>query len=240
MVRFNWHFYALSFLFISSAIFLVHFIPQEFQIYIKIFGFLVAVSTSVSLFVSYYVYDYSNFYKFHWLMSRPAKGNVFVNVNAGFDDTSQALKMLFNPSKFIALDFYNANKHTEVSIKRARKAYPSNPNTISVSTVLLPLANKSVDNLFVIFSAHEIRDEHERVSFFKELNRVIKPTGKIFITEHLRNLPNFLAFNIGFFHFYTKSAWLKTFQLAQLEIENEIPYTPFISTFLLKPYGNTI
>ena len=64
------------------------------------------------------------------------------------------------------LDFYEPQKHTEVSIKRARKAYPPSPDTKHVKSTLLPLADKSVDNLFVIFSAHEIRDSNERISFF--------------------------------------------------------------------------
>ncbi len=41
----------------------------------------------------------------------------------------------------------------------------------------------------------------KELSFFNELNRVLKPNGQIVVTEHLRDLNNFLAYNIGFFHF---------------------------------------
>lgn len=92
----------------------------------------------------------------------------------------------------------------------------------------------------MILSAHEIRNEIERIELFKELNRVIKLNGQIYVTEHLRDFPNFLAYNIGFFHFHTKSSWLKTFNDANLKIRQEIKLTPFISTFILYKNGNTL
>ena len=93
--------------------------------------------------------------------------------------------------------------------------------------------------VFVILAAHEIREEQERIQFFKELRRIVKSKGSIYITEHLRDIPNFLAYNIGFFHFYTRSTWLKTFQKAALNVEKEIKITPFISTFILSKNGSS-
>jgi energy-coupling factor transporter transmembrane protein EcfT len=149
------------------------------------------------------------------------------------------LRTKFKNAELIVLDFYNPEKHTEVSIKRARKAYPPFPNTKQIKTSNTELADNSIDKIFVILSAHEIRNEIERIDFFKELNRVIKLNGQIYVTEHLRDFPNFLAYNIGFFHFHTKSSWLKTFNDANLKIRQEIKLTPFISTFILDKNGNT-
>ena len=110
---------------------------------------------------------------------------------------------------------------------------------MQINTNHIPLANHAVDRIFVILSAHEIRNEVERMMFFKELSRVIKPSGKIFIIEHLRDAANFLAYTIGFFHFYSKASWCSIFKNADLMIEKEIKHTPFISIFILQKYGNT-
>jgi hypothetical protein len=87
--------------------------------------------------------------------------------------------------------------------------------------------------VFAFLSAHEIRDEQERVVFFKELGRIVKASGRIIVTEHLRDIPNFLAYNIGFLHFHSKTSWLNTFKESGLRIEKEIKNTTFISTFIL-------
>ena len=107
-------------------------------------------------------------------------------------------------------DFYNPLKHTEISIKRARKAFPPNSHTVQVSTDRLPFKDHTFDYALAILSAHEIRDERERVLFFSELSRVTKPTGLIFVTEHLRDFNNFIAYSLGFFHFHSKTSWLTT------------------------------
>ena len=84
---------------------------------------------------------------------------------------------------------------------------------------------------------NEIRQEAERTVFFKELHRILNPQGQIIVTEHLRDLPNFLAYTIGFFHFIAKHSWFKTFENAQLTLQQELKITPFISTFILDTNG---
>ncbi|ALL04250.1 hypothetical protein AQ505_01325 [Pedobacter sp. PACM 27299] len=162
-----------------------------------------------------------------------------ININAGFDETSVILGKRFMAAELIVLDFYDPLIHTEVSIKRARKAYPAFPGTRNVTSDNLQLEENSADKIFVILSAHEIRNKEERIRFFKELKRLIKPSGQIFIVEHLRDKVNFMAYSIGFLHFYSKSTWFEVFQAAELKIQNEIKITPFISTFILEKNGNT-
>ena len=173
-----------------------------------------------------------------WLDKLPVSQNGnLVNINAGFDETSELLASKYPASELHVFDFYDPQKHTEVSIKRARKAYPPYKNTIKVTTAVLPLESNSADNIFLIFSAHEIRSNDERVCFFKELNRIVKDDGKIIITEHLRNLSNFTVYNIGFFHFLSLSNWLVTFKKSNFKICDSIKITPFITTFILTKNG---
>ncbi len=239
IIRFNWHFYflAISLLFFLVAI--ANKINEPYRSYLIIIFIVVSATIFISLAVSFYVYDLSGLYNLKWIGQQNTK-EVIVNINAGFDETSILLKEKFKNAELIALDFYDPLKHTEISIKRAREAYPPFHNTKQVETTNLKLADNSADKIFVILSAHEIRNENERATFFKELKRILKPGGRIFITEHLRDSANFLAYNIGFFHFYSKSTWLKTFEAAELKIQNELKLTPFISTFILEKNGNSL
>jgi ubiquinone/menaquinone biosynthesis C-methylase UbiE len=206
--------------------------------YLYLLCFLIFLPIFVSLFVSYYVYDVSKLYSLDWIDDDNEKINI-ANINAGFDETSILLKEKYSFAELAVLDFYDPKKHTEISIKRARKAYPPYPNTIPVTTSQLPFEDNSTDKIFVIFSAHEIRHKEERIVFFKELKRILKPKGEIIITEHLRDIPNFLAYNIGFLHFHSKQTWLNTFLSANLHVEKEQKTTSFISTFTLTKNGTT-
>jgi SAM-dependent methyltransferase len=239
IVRFNWHFYVITFALVSLLVIMASYFDKSLQPLIYFVSILALISGITSLLVSLYIYDLSGLYNLKWI-DNTASESLIVNISAGFDETSTLLKDKFKTAELIALDFFDPVKHTEISIKRARKAYPVFPKTKQVETSALPLADNSADIIFVIFSAHEIRNEIERAAFFKELTRVIKPTGKIYIAEHLRDLSNFLAYNIGFFHFYSRVSWLNMFKSANLEISREFKLTPFISSFILVKNGNTI
>jgi len=238
IIRFNWHFYVFALALVFSLIFAANYVHGSLQFFLYLASFLISISTMVSLLASFYVYDLSGLYHFDWLHKNNTE-NLIVNINAGFDETSALLQDKFKDAELIALDFYDPLKHTEISIKRARKAYPPFPGTQQVETTRLPLPDNAADKIFAILAAHEIRNEVERAAFFKELSRIIKPNGQIIVIEHLRDSANFLAYNIGFFHFYSKSTWLKIFRKTNLTVQQEIKQTPFISTFILKKNGNT-
>ncbi len=238
IIRFNWHFYVLSLTAILFILMFTHYFDEIYKPFFYLISILILLSIFVSLCVSYYVYDVSNLYSLNWIEDNNEKLHI-ININAGFDETSILLKEKFPLAQLAVLDFYDPTKHTEVSIKRARAAYPPYPNTISVTTNRLPFEDNSTDKIFVIFAAHEIRNEKERIIFFKELKRILKPTGQIIITEHLRDVSNFLAYNIGFLHFYSNQRWLKIFLLANLNLKKEQKITSFISTFTLTKNGTT-
>lgn len=237
IIRFNWHFYLIAGTVLFSLIILREYQPIQIQPLILLFVLVTIVTILISLIVSFYIYDLSGFYKLNWLPDAHKKS--ILNINAGFDETSNIIKTHFPNSHLTICDFYDPAKHTEVSIKRARNAYPQPENIIQVSTSKLPFADSSFDYCLAILSAHEIRDEKERIDFFRELNRITKSTGQIFVTEHLRDLNNFMAYTIGFFHFHSRARWLSTFEKANLQLKNEIKHTPFITIFTLQKNGIT-
>lgn len=236
IIRFNWHFYLMAFVVFVVLFLLKNQFSEQVQTLLNV-GIAIAILTlTISLLVSFYVYDLSDLYQLKWIKN--ANNKKLLNINAGFDETTEIIINKFPQTDLTICDFYNPDKHTEVSIKQARQAYPPNPKTISVKTDNLPFSENSFDESFAILSAHEIRNEKERVQFFKELNRITK--GQIFVTEHLRDFNNFMAYTIGFFHFHSRKSWLHTFKQAELTIIREIKITPFITTFVLEQNGNTL
>jgi ubiquinone/menaquinone biosynthesis C-methylase UbiE len=240
IVRFNWHFYVLALAAVGVLLLLSFLVGNPFAGMVLGLAIVIVVVTLVSLSVSCYIYDFSGLYNFKWMNSFTfEKANSIVNIHAGFDESSEILHRKFPQSKLTVLDFYNPEKHTEVSIKRARKAYPPYAGTQQITTTTIPLEDQSADSVFLIFAAHEIRDPKERELFFKELRRIVAINGKVVVTEHLRDVPNFMAYTVGFFHFYSKASWKKLFKTSGFRISSEFKCTPFISTFILEPNGTS-
>jgi SAM-dependent methyltransferase len=214
--------------------------PAAFRSYATAYAVVAAASVLTSLAVSAYVYDFSDLYRLTWLPATSAAHPTVLTVNAGFDEISAALQHKYAPGHLLAFDFYDPARHTEVSIQRARRAYPPFPRHPRRRPPArpLPLPDSSVDLAFAFLAAHEIRDPAERATFFREIRRVVKPTGLVIVTEHLRDTANFLAYNVGFFHFHSRRAWLATFQQAGLRVAQQIPITPFITAFVLSPHGS--
>jgi SAM-dependent methyltransferase len=210
------------------------FFPSPVQLTTYILCGLLILSMAASLLVSYYVYDRSGLYKMDWLSYADLKpSSTLINIHAGFDETSALIQHRFKNSSLQVFDFYDPKKHTEVSIRRARAAYPPYLNTTHISTAHIPVGNSSADAVFLIFAAHEIRSETERINFFREVARTLGPDGKILLMEHLRDLSNFAAFNIGFFHFHSKSTWLNNIEQAGLITAQVKSINPFVKLFLI-------
>lgn len=240
IVRFNWHFYVLALVAISFVLLAGLWLWPSLMFVAILASILVALPLISSLLISYYIYDRSDLYSLNWLDHITLnKAGSIVNIHAGFDESSHLLKHKFPEATLSVLDFYDPVKHTEVSIKRARNAYPAFPGTRTISTSEWPLTENSSDLIFLILAAHEIRNEQERLAFFTGLKQALKPDGKIIVTEHLRDLPNFMAYTIGFFHFLPESHWKKAFKDSGLHIEERFRITPFINTFILTKHGPT-
>ena len=238
IVRFNWHFYVIFVLLVPVMYFILY---SYFGTLAALIGVVVLVVPVIkSLIISYWVYDRSELYTLNYLdRLNFNEGDVIVNINAGFDETSEIIQSKFPQATLEVFDFYDPKKHTEVSIKRARKAYPPYPGSIAIETSSIPLDEKSITGVFVFMSAHEIRDKEERISFFKEIHRIVSENGKVIVVEHLRDLPNLLAYTVGVFHFFGKKNWLHCFSSSKLKLEKEIKITPFVSTFILSKNGTT-
>jgi ubiquinone/menaquinone biosynthesis C-methylase UbiE len=233
ILSFNRHFYFFGLAILALIItgHLVFSLP-DFLFWLSILAFLYGLI--MPLIVSAYVYDFSGYYNLNWLKRfnvTDSAGKQILNINAGFDETSFIIKNLFPQSDLKAFDFYNAEQHTEPAIIRARKVSLVYPNTQQIKSTYIPLEDNSVDIIFLLSAAHEIRSYNEKVQFLSECHRLCKPNGRVIMVEHLRDFPNFLAFSIGFTHFFSKKVWKKAFKEAGFLSFNETKFTPFMSVF---------
>jgi ubiquinone/menaquinone biosynthesis C-methylase UbiE len=233
ILSFNRHYYVFGFLALAVLFTSQLFIEwSDTFFWIMIAAFLYGLI--MPLIVSAYVYDFSNYYNFNWLnqfVDLKQQPKLIVNINAGFDETSFIIKKRFPFTELKVFDFYNAERHTEPAIVRARKVSLVYPNTQQISSDFIPLKDNSADIIFLLSAAHEIRLNEEKAVFLKECHRVCKPEGKVIMVEHLRDFPNFLAFSVGFTHFFSRATWKKAFRVAGFSSFQENKFTPFMSVF---------
>jgi len=233
ILSFNRHFYVIGIgiltLLFASRLFIEW---PDVVFWVIIAAFLYGLI--MPLIVSAYVYDFSGYYNLHWLKNvtkEDEQVKLIVNINAGFDETSFIIKSKFPQSDLKVFDFYNAKQHTEPAIKRARKVSLVYPDTRQIASDAIPLNDNTVDIVFLLSAVHEIRSHKEKVQFLKECYRLSKPGGKVIMVEHLRDFPNFLAFTVGFTHFFSRAAWKKAFEQAGFTSFREAKFTPFMSIF---------
>lgn len=237
ILSFNRHFYifgiaVLALIVISHQIFRW----SDILYWIIIISFLYGLI--MPLLVSAYVYDSSGYYNFKWLKKckiDESEVKQILNINAGFDETSFIIKNNFPNAELKVFDFYDAERHTEPAIIRARKVSLVYPNTQQMKSNSMEMSDHSVDLIFLLSAVHEIRSNDEKIQFLKECHRVCKPNGKVIMVEHLRDLPNFLAFSVGFTHFFSKKIWKNAFKNSGFTTFEEVKFTPFMSIFICKP-----
>lgn len=237
IVRFNVQFYAISALGLLAAIFLIasRRLPQSLQLAVLCSAAIVVFWTLSSLFVSWYVYDHVGVTRWQWLRHRLISPPIrWVNIHAGFDESTSALRQLFPQTDSSVIDIYDTNEMTEPSLARARRIHPAIEPSVAGKHGALPLSDNDYDTVFLLFAAHELRVPEHRTELLRETARVLRETGYVVLVEHLRDWKNFLAFGPGFLHFHSKRNWLRSIRHAGLAVEQESQVTPFVACFVLR------
>ena len=232
IVRFNWPFYIAALAAAVLALAINPLLPAAWHLWVQLAVALGAVSVALTLIASWYVYDCSDLYAFdYWPPLEPAR---IANIHAGFDETSLALQRKFPQADIDTYDFYDPAKHTEASIRRARARYPAPVRTTSIDTTHIPVGADTYDLICLIFAAHEIRDDAERIAFFKELRLVAKSGAGVFVVEHLRDWRNALVYSIGCLHFHSEATWQKTFEASGWRVIERTRPNAFVVSYQLQ------
>lgn len=233
ILSFNRHFYVVglaAMALITGSQLIFSWPPLLFWVIISAFLY----GLIMPLIISAYVYDYSGYYTLNWLEKiaiNDTQVKTICNINAGFDETSFLLENLYPAADILVFDFYNAEQHTEPAILRARNVSITYPGNRQITTKSIPLNDKSTDLIFLLSAAHEIRSHDEKIMFLAECRRICKPGGRVIMVEHLRDFPNFMAFTVGFTHFFSRNTWMAAFEKAGFATCTETKFTPFMSIF---------
>ena len=237
IVVFNWPFYAAAGLALVAVEFGLRFVPATpvtWWVMHAVTG-LAAVWIVGSLIASWVIYDRSPLTTWGWIGEalgvRPRR---WINVHTGLDESTPALRRLLAPSEGRVFDIFDPLEMSEPSITRARRLYPPEIDPERVDFHQLPAARESIDAAFLLLSAHELRSDSARGTFFSELHRILSADGRVIVAEHLRDVANFAAFGPGFLHFFSRRTWSRCFAQARFVIEREFSITPFIRVFVLR------
>ncbi|MFT5634088.1 MAG: hypothetical protein ACI9SQ_001815 [Rubritalea sp.] len=234
IIRFNPGMFITAGLLILAGVVALSLTAGWLQISISLALAGAVISLSISLIASHWIYDKSEIYTLPSLKNCDPKNHEnWLTINAGFDEITPTLKTRFPDINLRILDFYDPEKHTESSIARARNAYPPHPETETTTSNSIPAETSSIQKIIAFFSLHEIRNHEERVTTFNDLRRTLTKYGELHLTEHLRDLPNLVAYNFGALHFHTRNAWEKTFDESNFAIKSATKTSPFVTTFVL-------
>lgn len=196
---------------------------------------VVAVGWSVlSLVVSDYVYDRSELASGAWIgRLLPPRVETWATVDAGLDAEVDLDRGV--PGRCVGrLDVFDGDTVRAPSVVRARAHTARKHAAAPCSATALALGDATCDVVFVVFTAHEVRGASARAAFLRETRRALRPGGRVVLVEHLRDLPNFVAFGPGFLHFVARSEWLALAERAGLRVAGEIRVTPWVMALALE------
>jgi hypothetical protein len=235
IVRFNWPFYVIAPSVVIAAGLVAARVTGAARIAMVLGAAAAGYWIIASLVASWWIYDLSALRDWRWvgpaLKASPA---TWLNLHAGIDESTPALRSLFPNSTGRSLDFYEASVMTEPSIRRARRLAHNAEPSEAADFRRLAAADGSQGAAFMLLSAHELRRHEDRVALLREVGRVIGADGRAIVAEHLRDAANFFGFGPGFVHFHSRRTWLRSFADAGLIVESNFRITPFIAVFVLR------
>jgi SAM-dependent methyltransferase len=221
VIRFNWPKYLAAVVVVAAAAFApAAGAPLPVFAGLWTMGVPAIAWTVTSLAATWWVYDHR---RIHEQLTRGlAVGGEWGIIHAGFDVSAETLRAsIGRPPTAVRQVALTAR----ASLRRARK--------LSQHDVLRGgdgprLAPDSLDLIFVTFAAHEIRNVGQQRLLFREIGAALRPGGHLIVTEHPRDLANFVVYGPGFLHFQPLVTWMARAAEAGLAPDSRMSITLFV------------
>jgi SAM-dependent methyltransferase len=227
VVVFNWPRYAagLATVIVCAALP----VPDLLRYPVRFGAGLALVWIATSLIATWWAYDYKPLYDWLWLTRLlPGPPARYAVISAGLDEISPTLGRLYPAAEAVLLDLYDPRLTREGSIRRAHALVPSPAQARPARPDALPAPDGSLDAVFVVFAAHELRARGQRRALFVEIARTLRPGGSLLLVEHCRDAPNVAVYGPGAWHFYRREEWLRLGRHAGLLPAGETTMTPLV------------
>jgi SAM-dependent methyltransferase len=181
--------------------------------------------TVTSLVATWWVYDHRRVYE--QLTAGLAGVGEWAAVHAGFDRSAAALRASIGRPPAVVAEIA---VEPGPSLRRARRL---SGNAAAGPAARghaggLPLAQGSLDSIFITFAVHEVRDLAGQRALFGELRDALRPRGRLVITEHPRDLATFAVYGPGAMHFQPLATWLARAAEAGLSVDGHATITPLV------------
>ncbi|GAB7188502.1 hypothetical protein ATKI12_8333 [Kitasatospora sp. Ki12] len=210
VVRYNWPLYAAGVLTAAGGWAAARHLPRPAAVLARAGAATAAAHLAVSTLATWCVYDRSELYTYDWLPALLPDGpGTHLVISAGLDEASPRISTRHPAARQHIADLYDPALTTEGSIRRARRRVPPAPGTVPARPGALPARTSSLDTVFAVFAAHELRRPADRRALFTEVARTLRPGGTLLLVEHLRDAANIAAYGPGAWHFLPRSVWLR-------------------------------
>jgi SAM-dependent methyltransferase len=180
-----------------------------------------------SLLATWWVYDHADVYR-RVPADLGAVGE-WCSVHTGFDEATPVLTAVVGgaPATIVALAVPG-----RASIRRARAGGGAPSDGLAGTCAVLPVATGSCDTAFLTFAVHEVRVPENQRTLFAELHRVVRPGGRLVVTEHVRDAANAAVFGPGALHFGSAWRWRALAARAGFDCGSETKITPYVRRFV--------
>ncbi len=188
-----------------------------------ILALLVVINVLIASFI---VYDRGDRHEYDRLMElgKLSTANVVIDITAGKLRGTRGLLSRKKEGHYFVVDIFDPEKMTDQALRRARELEPPLDADRRIYRRTgkpgnLPIPHNWADVVYCSFSLHELQNSGDRDAIFAEFARILKPNGRLLISEHGRDLPNILAFGPGVLSYLSPSTWKKHMQNAGFSIE---------------------
>jgi SAM-dependent methyltransferase len=221
VVRFNWPKYAAAGFLAAASTAAMAAVPGPITAMLWLIGGTGAIWTVTSLGATWWIYDRQRVYDQVAVGLGPVGD--WASVHAGFDDATAILAAVIGRQP---QDVVELSVGASPSLGRAREH--GSHDEVTGATDDIPLATASLDSIFVTFAVHEVRAGPDQRALFHELRRVLRPGGRLVVTEHLRDLANLAVYGPGAFHFQPAGTWIGRAAEAGFDVAGDRSITPFV------------